>query len=257
MRHLIFLLLVLTVAMAGCSGDSNRQSDSQGQAAVEEQAPAEGSSPAEVQEDQGGQQAAPPAEENPAPTHEERTEEKAPEPDVQMMPIVKGRGLTAYLDSALSTETDKAGRKFTATMKEPVNMKMGQALPAGCTLHGEVVLAERAARMGGKAKMTLEFNQLITPEGKTYRIFTEPLILEGEASAQGDVEKVVGGAVGGAIIGGILGGKDGAVKGGAAGGAAGGVWAVATRGKDIVLEEGQGIEVTLARDLRVPVTMGS
>ena len=79
--------------------------------------------------------------------------------------------------------------------------------------------------------------------------------MEGKSTTSGDVQKVLGGAVGGAIVGGILGGKEGAVKGGATGGAAGAVWAVATRGNDIVLDAGSAVQVTLSREVRVPVSM--
>ncbi len=246
MRSLMILVLFFALALAGCADD-----DAQKQAEPAGRAEAEGTPPpAEAVEE--GQE---PEADLSQPARAER-EEMPAEPEVRMMPIVKGVGLTAHLDSELSTETHKAGHKFTATMREPLMMKTGQALPAGCVLEGEVVLSKPAARVGGKAEMTLEFGQLTTPDGRSYRIFTEPLVLEGESTARGDVEKVVGSAVGGAVIGGVLGGRDGAVKGGAAGGAAGGAWAVATRGNDIVLEAGQGIEATLARDLRVPVTVG-
>lgn len=247
MRVPAVLALMLALTVSGCS-DNGKQEQAEPQAKVEavEQVP----DPAATVE-------SPDPGELPVPAPETMAQrgEMPAEPEIQMMPIVAGRGITVHLDSELSTETHRAGHKFTATMREPLAMKTGQALPAGCVLEGEVLLSKRAARVGGKAEMTLEFKQLTTPDGKTYRMFTEPLVLEGESTARGDVEKVVGGAVGGAIIGGVLGGRDGAVKGGAAGGAAGGVWAVATRGNDIVLDAGQGIETTLARDLRVPVTV--
>ncbi len=250
MRILIILALLLVLAVAGCSDDGGeRQAEPAEKADAEETSP-----PAELEAEETSRPAE--LEADPTPPARAEHEEKTADPEVRMMPIVKGVGLVVHLDSELSTETHRAGHKFTATMREPLMMKTGQALPAGCSLEGEVVLSKRAARVGGKAEMTLEFRQLTTPEGRTYRIFTEPLVLEGESTARGDVEKVVGGTVGGAIIGGVLGGRDGAVKGGAAGGAAGGVWAVATRGNDIVLEAGQGVEATLARDLRVPVTIG-
>ena len=101
----------------------------------------------------------------------------------------------------------------------------------------------------------MEYRELVTPDGKSYALFTEPLILEGKGTATGDIEKTVGGAVGGAIIGGILGGKKGALQGGAAGGAAGAAWAVATRGNDIVVDPGQVLAVTLTRALHVTATV--
>jgi hypothetical protein len=122
-------------------------------------------------------------------------------------------------------------------------------------IRGEVTQSQRAGRVGGKADLTLEYRELVTPDGKSYPLFTQPLILEGKGTAKGDIEKTVGGAVGGALLGGILGGKKGAVEGGAAGGAAGAVWAVATRGNDVVVDPGQVLQVTLTRALHVTATM--
>ena len=83
----------------------------------------------------------------------------------------------------------------------------------------------------------------------------QPLAIEGKGTATGDVEKIAGGAIGGAIIGGILGGKKGALKGGAIGGAAGTGVAVATRGNDVVLDQGAKVAVTLSQEITVPVSM--
>ncbi len=128
-----------------------------------------------------------------------------------------------------------------------------EPIPAGSVVSGEVTNAEQAGRVGGKAKLTLAFRKIELPDGKSYPISALPLNLEGEGTAKGDIEKVVGGAVGGGILGGVLGGKKGAGKGAAAGTIAGGIFAVATRGNDIVFDPGKEIKVTLDAALTVPM----
>jgi hypothetical protein len=174
----------------------------------------------------------------------------------KLMTLVPGYEFQVALDETVSTETHAAGRAFQARLLKPAVLKtVGPVIPAGSSVRGEVTYSKRAARAGGKAQLTLEFRELTTPDGKAYPLLAKPLVLEGESTASGDVQKVLGGAVGGAIIGGILGGKEGAVKGGAAGAAGGAAWAVGTRGNDIVIDPGQVLQLTLERELRVPVTV--
>ncbi|MBK8230899.1 MAG: hypothetical protein IT349_16620 [Candidatus Eisenbacteria bacterium] len=179
---------------------------------------------------------------------------KAPEREAFITKVVtvpSGTALHICLQQELSTEREAAGQAFDATTKGDIVIEGAKVIPEGSTVKGQVTLARRAPRVGGKAQLALEVNQLITPDGKTHRLFAEPLQLEGESATSSDVQKVVGGTVGGAIIGGLLGGKKGAVKGGAGGAAVGGVWAVATRGNDIVLEPNQEMEFHLAREISV------
>lgn len=169
----------------------------------------------------------------------------------KVVTIPAGTALHVCLQQELSTERDAAGQAFDATTKGDVVIEGAKVIPEGSTVKGQVTLSKRAPKVGGKAELALEVKQLITPDGKTHRLFAEPLQLEGESATSSDVQKVVGGTVGGAIIGGLLGGKKGAVKGAAGGAAVGGVWAVATRGNDIVLAPNQEMEFHLAREISV------
>ncbi|MFN8547585.1 MAG: hypothetical protein U0527_06340 [Candidatus Eisenbacteria bacterium] len=186
------------------------------------------------------------------PKHEEPKKEEPKEAFVvKVVNVPVGTALHVCLQNELSTEKETAGQPFDATIKGNVVVDGANVIPEGSTVKGQVTMAKRAPKVGGKAQMALEVKELITPDGKSYRLFAEPLTLEGESSTRSDVEKVVGGTVGGAIIGGILGGKSGALKGAAGGAAAGGVWAVVTRGNDIVLSPNQEMEFHLARAIGV------
>jgi hypothetical protein len=183
---------------------------------------------------------------------EQQIEEREKEPEPPRTVVVQpGDAMTVTLRQALSTESTPIGAKFDAVTQGPVVVDGAVAIPAGSIVHGSVASAERASALGGKARMQLRFDSITTPGGEGLAIAAQPLTLEGKSTARGDVEKVVGGAVGGGMLGGILGGKDGAAKGAAAGTVAGGIWAVATRGNDIVLASGTRMIVTLTAPLSV------
>jgi hypothetical protein len=247
-------MVVLAVAIAGCSG-GKKDAREPGKADAQV-TPQHAETPPPLEQ-------AKPVETKPAETATPRpTETKPTPPPADAGPVTKvvtlpsGYEFQVVLDEKVSTETHQAGRAFQASLVKPATLKTaGEIIPAGSKIRGEITFSQRAGRVGGKADMTLDYRELVTPDGKSYGISAEPLILEGKSTTGGDIEKTVGGAVGGAIIGGILGGKKGAVQGGAAGTAAGAAWAVATRGNDIVIDPGQVLQVTLTRALHVTATV--
>ncbi len=191
----------------------------------------------------------------PVKQEEPTKQEEPPKPQLvkRDVTVPSGTEMAVTLREKVSTESGKPGQSFAAVTKDAIRVEGLEPVPAGSVVSGEVTNAERAGRVGGKAKLTLAFRRIELPDGKSYAISAQPLNLEGEGTAKGDVEKVVGGAVGGGILGGVLGGKKGAGKGAAAGTIAGGIFAVATRGNDIVLDAGKEIKVTLDAALTVPM----
>ena len=247
----VLVAAALVIALAGCGGGSKE--DTQTANNTPAQTPAQ--TPPATTPPVTTPPVTTPAPTTQPPKSEPKSDPKpAPPKEAFVMKVVTvpaGTPLHICLQNTLSTENEIAGQAFDATTKGNVQIDGANAIPEGSTVKGNVTLAKRAPKVGGKAQMVLEVNQLTTPDGKNYRLFAEPLTLEGESTTTGDVEKVVGGTVGGAIIGGILGGKKGAIKGAAGGAAVGGVWAVATRGKDIVLDPNQEMEFHLAREIGV------
>jgi hypothetical protein len=272
MKRVLILLALVGVVLAGCSGDKKAdQTQTGGQPAAQNAstpaATPPAAAPAETPAAQPATQQTPPAEAKPveskpkpqppkpAPAKAEPKKPAEPVMITRLVPIPSGTELAAALDEQISTETHQAGRNFTATLKEPFSRNGVTLLPAGTKVAGSVTASKRAGRVGGKAEMTIEFTELTTPDGKSYKLNAQPVSLEGKSTAGGDVGKVLGGAVAGAIGGGLLGGKKNVGKGAAVGGAAGAAWAVATRGGDIVLDSGSPVSVTLSREVEVPVTM--
>lgn len=250
-------ILVLAIAITGCSGGNKEAKDTEQTGAQVKQhtempPPIETPKPAETKP---AETATPkPAETHPTPSPTAPPVAAGPVTKVVKLPA--GYEFQVVLDEKISTETHRAGSPFQAKLVQPAVLPaVGEIIPAGSKIRGEVTFAQRAERVGGKADLTLEYRELVTPDGKSYPLYTDPLILEGKGTAKGDIERTVGGAAGGAIIGGILGGKKGALQGAAAGGAAGAAWAVATRGNDIVVDPGQILQVTLTRAVHVTATV--
>ena len=129
-------------------------------------------------------------------------------------------------------------------------------LPAGTKVRGTVAAVKRAGRVGGKSEMTLEFKELTTPDGKSYQLFAQPLAMEGKSTASRETSPRRWAAPSAERS------SAGSSEGRRAPARArrpeerpGAVWAVATRGGDIVLDSGSPVKVTLAREFEVPVQL--
>lgn len=258
--RLTIVMIGLAFVLAGCAAEKKDAAPAAEQKteapAVQAQTPPAQTPPPEAKPAEAKPAEPKPAETKPAEPKSPPAKPAESQPTVRMVTLVPGYGFEVALDAPVSTETHPTGSAFTAKLTKPAILKTtGPVIPAGSAVRGEVTLSKRAGRVGGKAELTLEFRELTIADGQVLPLRAKALVLEGEGTGGGDVQKVVGGAVGGAIIGGLLGGKEGAVKGGAAGGAAGAAWAVATRGNDIVIDPGQALQVTLEREVQVKVTI--
>jgi hypothetical protein len=129
----------------------------------------------------------------------------------------------------------------------------------GATIEGHVSHIERSGRLTGRSMMTLDFDRIRLPDGRSYdfaglvesvrttsgetvRIDTEGAVREESQTTRTEQRAAVGTAVG-AIIGAIAGGGKGAAIG-AILGAGGGAGSVYVEGqKD--LEMGRGTEITI------------
>ena len=143
--------------------------------------------------------------------------------------IPNGTQLVGVLNNDLSTQNVREGERFTMTVRS------GQY--DGATIEGSVVSLSRGGRITGRSEMTLDFDTIRLPDGRSYRFAG---ILESVRMANGDVVRVdnegavresdqtnktvtrtaIGTAVG-AIIGAIAGGGKGAAIGAVIGAGAG------------------------------------
>jgi hypothetical protein len=169
--------------------------------------------------------------------------------------IPSGTLLPAALQSPVASDASGTEDAVRATLRRPVVVNGIEALPAGTTLHGNVVNAERPGRVKGRASVSFRFNRVQAPVDGRIALTSAPITRIAPATKKKDAAKIGAGAAGGAIVGGLLGGGDGAAKGAAVGGAAGTGVVLSTRGEEVRLATGTPLSVRLTAPLtvRVPV----
>lgn len=171
--------------------------------------------------------------------------------------IPSGTTLLVALNSNLRTDVQKAGDNFSARLSDAVRVDQMTVLPTGTEVRGRLAVVEEPHRTTGKAQMTLVFDQVVDPAGKTHSISTSPIVLVAQGDKISDEEKVAAGAVIGGVIGALTSSKQrakGAAVGAAAGAAAGGAVALATKGHQLDLPAGQRFAVEMNESTQVSVS---
>src|SRR5688500_18672081 len=256
-KHLMSVVLLSTALTTGCGGSSNEtpqnpETPAAPAPAAEPAPPSEAPPPAAApaapapaapRQTAPRQPAAPSRPAAPAPAASNAAPPPAPRPAEPPRPVYRdvsapvGTALSLSLITPLSSETAKIETPVTARLRQPIVVDGHTVVPAGATLHGDVIEVERAGRVKGRSRLVIRFSE-VTVNGERDPFRTNALTFEGEATKSEDATKVGGGAGIGAVIGGIVGGASGAAKGAAIGGAAGAGAVLATRGREVELKEG-------------------
>ena len=165
--------------------------------------------------------------------------------------IAEGTMLAVSLIDPLSSESNKTGETFRASLATPLVGDDGRvAVPAGSEVEGRIVDAKPSTHFSGSSNLTLELSR-VTVGGKSYDIATNQWQKQGAGRGKRTAETIGAGAGVGALIGGLIGGGKGAAIGAGAGGAAGtGVQGV-THGEAIKLPSETRLDFRLAS----PVTL--
>jgi hypothetical protein len=190
-----------------------------------------------------------------APTASVPSRESAPAPrapEYREVTIPAGTALPLEMTSTISSASAEVEAPVSAKLRNAITIDGENAIPAGTILRGNVTDVERSGRVSGRAHLSFAFNEA-NVRGDREDLKTNPLTFEAEATKGEDATKVGAGAVGGAILGGILGGKKGAAKGAIAGGAAGTGVVLATKGKEVTVNEGTDVTATLAQPMTLRV----
>lgn len=163
--------------------------------------------------------------------------------------IPAGIRLVAALKGSLSTATAEPGQPVVLETTAPIHLGNEVDLPAGVVVRGEVTEAKGGGRIAGSPELALRFTSLEV-EGRSYPIVAEPFRVRGKNDALQSVAAIGGGA----LVGGVIGaGAGDAAAGVVIGAVAGTGVAVATKGHQIVLGEGQRLRVRLAEPVSVEV----
>ena len=148
------------------------------------------------------------------------------------------------LDQGISSNQNRAGDHFEATISEPVVLNDKTIIPQGTPVEGLVVDARPSGHLMGRAhlELALESMQL---NGKTYELKTSSSYRRSGGHKKRNWAWIGGGAGGGALIGAAAAGGKGALIGGPIGAGAGTAMAYFTGKKDIHLRPETRLEFRL------------
>lgn len=264
MKYAIHILLVTILAMGpwGCSGDQVAP-DRSVSANADRAERMEKADPSKTYREP----ATMPRRAQPAPAENRRAEDRAAAPTPkqpmpapakpmpkprEMQNVASGTAITVSLIDALSTETNKTGDTFTASLTEPIVVNGNIVAEKGDKVTGRVKDVEEPGRVKGRARLELVLSD-ITTSGKIYHLSTEPFTVVGGDSKDRDAAIIAGGAGAGAIIGAVTGGKKGAALGAIIGGGTGTTAVLITKGQQLELKPETRINFVLSDDVNLPV----
>jgi len=192
----------------------------------------------------------------PPPETETAVPPPAPAPQRMTAMVAIGTTLSLTLDETLSTETNRAGDAFTATLRDPVYAPDGAVLfPAGATVRGRVTQVQKSGRVGETAMLNLAFEAISFGESsyplEASVVSANPERVSRQTAGQ-TAGKVAAGAAAGAILGRVL-GRDAksTVKGAVIGAAAGTAIAMGTADVDAVLKAGSVMVIKVDAPIEV------
>jgi len=171
--------------------------------------------------------------------------------------IPEGTVLNVRLIDGLSSETNKTGETFRATLDTPlVGDDNKVAIPAGSEVEGRIVDAKPSTHFSGNSNLALDLTRVMVG-GKSYDIATTQWEKKGGARGKGTAGTIAGGAALGALIGGLAGGGKGAAIGAGAGAGAGTAERGITHGEAIKLPPETTLQFRTTNAVMVTPATGS
>jgi hypothetical protein len=184
----------------------------------------------------------------------------APQPRVVTANVPMGTSMSLTLNETLSTEHNKVGDAFTATLQQAITDANGNVvIPAGATIRGRLTQVEKSGHVGATGIIKLAF-EAVSFSGRSYPIDATVLRAnpqrQNRTSTQEQAAKVAAGAAAGAVLGRVL-GKDtrSTLKGAAVGAAAGTAIAMGTADVDVVLPAGSEMVIRLDSPIEIRRTV--
>ena len=242
---MLLVAFLLTVSIGGCGrADAG---DAEGEERPEADAPV---SSASVQPSQA------PAEPAATPSASGAEAEEAPAEPASARVVAEGMTLAFTVDQTISTDKQKVGDLFTATLAEAVVAADGADILTAGTQGRWVVTESTEKNAEGQAVIAValeavEVGGVWYPASATVTDIS--LKTDTPDSGKETAAKIGIGAAAGALAGKILGGStEATLKGAGAGAAIGTAVALATRGGSAQIPQGSRITVTLNEGLELP-----
>jgi hypothetical protein len=182
-----------------------------------------------------------------------------PPPPPEPVTVTVPAGTTvdvAFLDSVASNES-RVGDPVRVRVISDIMHDGVAAIPAGSVLAGTVTEAKALdKKIGGRARIGLEFNTLELTSGRTAAIHTT-FSEAGKSETKKDAATIGGATAGGALLGRIIDkeNKDnGTLIGAVVGAAAGTAIAAKTEGQEIVITSGTEVSLQLDQPAHITIT---
>jgi len=141
--------------------------------------------------------------------------------------------ISVRLIDGVSTETNKAGDTFLASLAEPLTVNGVTLFAKDTSVSGKILTLEEPGRVSGVASISLQLTEIQPKKGSPLPLETEPFSETAKAEKKKDAAIIGGGAALGTAIGAIAGGSKGAAIGAIAGGGSSTGYVLATKGKQL------------------------
>jgi hypothetical protein len=133
-----------------------------------------------------------------------------PEQRTRVITVEPGTPLSVRISDTLSSDRNRTGNTFSATLASPLVVNGFVVARAGSTVLGRVVSARKAPVIGGRSELTLALTNITTADGKLVRIDTSTWQEKGAHSSIVNTAKMATGAAVGAVVGAVTGAAEGA-----------------------------------------------
>src|ERR1700675_640450 len=178
--------------------------------------------------------------------------------------VPAGTKVPLVLKHAVSTKNAQVGDNLYLESTFPVVQNDRMVIPPGTYVQGVVTAVKRPGRVKGRAELLIHFTTMIFPNGYTVsfpgaldnvpgaesqKVKDKEGTIQADSTKGKDVATVASTTATGTLVGGLRGGGKGAGIGAGLGGATGLLIAMLTRGNEVRLESGTGVEMVLERPL--------
>lgn len=166
-----------------------------------------------------------------------------------------GTVITVRTNDWLSSERNKAGDTFTASLERPLIAGGWVVARRGQNVIGKISLAQKAGHLGGGvSKLGIELGEVTIVDGQVLPVKSQLLSTSAGSSSGRDAATIVGTTGMGAAIGGAAGGGAGAGIGAAAGAFAGVFGVLLTGGRPTIVPPESLLTFRLAEPMTVSTT---
>jgi len=174
-----------------------------------------------------------------------------PPPPPRTFTLAAGTVVAVQTNYMLSTDAQKAGDKFTASLAEPIVSGDWVVAKEGSEVEGLVVVSTKGGRVKGRAELEVAITGLTLSDGQRVAVETAVDATQAASTTKKDAKTIAIAAGVGTAVGAIAGGGKGAAIGAAAGGGGGTALVLGTKGAPAEIPARSLIRFKVTRPLEI------